>query len=50
MKRNITGVVGKPEGKILRVSSRHIWVENIKMNFKSIGRKVVACTVFFWLR
>jgi hypothetical protein len=50
MKRNITGVVGKPEGKILRGSSRHKWVENIKIKFKSIRRKVMACTVFFWLR
>jgi hypothetical protein len=50
MKRNITGLVGKPERKRLRGSYRHKWVENIKMNFKSIGRKVMACAVFFWLR
>jgi hypothetical protein len=50
LKGNITGLVGIPEGKRLRGISRHKWVENIKMNFKSIGRKVMACTVFFWLR
>jgi hypothetical protein len=29
-----TGLVGIPEGKSLLGSSRHKWVENIKMNFK----------------
>jgi hypothetical protein len=34
VKRNIhTGLVGIPEGKRLVGSSRHKWVENIKMNF-----------------